>query len=463
MDLSRGLAFVDVETTGLRPHTDRIAEVAVVTQDGDRIERWSSVVDACRGGHAPSSWRNGACEWSHAPRFDAIASEVAGRLAGRLVIAHNARFDLAFLQVGLAAAGIAFVPRIVCSLMLSRRLSPWLRRHDLDTLAAAHGLAVTVRHRALADAELLCAWWRDVVLRMPEPIVAQALRTLLAGPLLPAGLDPAIVDALPECPGAFTMLDERGEPLHTGAAGNLRAHAVEYFRVGHATGRALAVAHRVHRIAVQPTRGVLAARLVALAAAHGRQPREESMTWRFDPAHVPCVTLAPCDGGEGFGCFASARQARGALLRIARHHDLCRHLLGVDGAGIDAAAACADAATVDSTAEACTAAPSNAHARRVARARALVHVQAALRALRIEAWPYAGPIGLREGGDLIVTDRWRFLGIARDEADAAQLVATRPPPFDPRTYRLLRRALRRMPPSRCMPLHATRSAHVAGG
>jgi DNA polymerase-3 subunit epsilon len=48
-------AFVDVETTGLSPAANRIAEIGVVTVDGARVDRWSSrlrvprrrVLDAC--------------------------------------------------------------------------------------------------------------------------------------------------------------------------------------------------------------------------------------------------------------------------------------------------------------------------------------------------------------------------------------------------------------------------------
>lgn len=433
MDIPERIAFVDVETTGLRPGVDRIAEVAVVTLDGTRVERWSSVIDAFRGGHAPTSPRVADVEWANAPRFAAIAPALASRLQGCLVVAHNARFDHAFLRAELGIAGIAFAPRVVCSVMLSRRLCPELVRHDLDSLARVHALPVTVRHRALPDAELLCAWWCTVVARMPSPIVGQALRTLLAGPLLPAALDPAVVEALPDTPGAFAMRGADDEVLHTGAAANLRAHVTDYFRVGHASGRALALAHRVRRIEWRATRGILGARLHALAWAPPRASASAPVTWRFTPDEVPCVALVDCGTGQpSFGCHPSPRQARHALARLAARGGLCHCLLGaeVPSSPLRGDGACCGA-MVDG----------------VARPRALLRIFAALRPQRMAAWPHAGPIALRERGELLVLDRWRFVGSARVMADVHELLAQRVPAFDPRVYRLLVRALARARPA----------------
>ena len=44
MDEWTRLAFVDVETTGLSPTEDRIAEIGVVTVDEGRIERWATLL-----------------------------------------------------------------------------------------------------------------------------------------------------------------------------------------------------------------------------------------------------------------------------------------------------------------------------------------------------------------------------------------------------------------------------------
>src|ERR1019366_2789399 len=75
-----------------------------------------------------------------APRFQDISADLAERLAGRLFIAHNARFDFGFLRAEFRRIGIEFQPQVLCSVMFSRKLYPTLAGHDLDTLMQRHGL-----------------------------------------------------------------------------------------------------------------------------------------------------------------------------------------------------------------------------------------------------------------------------------------------------------------------------------
>src|SRR4029450_91120 len=113
-------AFVDVETTGLDPTSDRIAEVGVVTLDGDIATEWGTFVAPRRGAH-PRGPRAGSFLSTPlpdvAPTFRDIAPELARRLAGRLLVAHNARFDHAFLKAEFERAGVAFDAPIVCTVM----------------------------------------------------------------------------------------------------------------------------------------------------------------------------------------------------------------------------------------------------------------------------------------------------------------------------------------------------------
>lgn len=343
----------------------------------------------------------------------------------------------------LGGAGIPFAPPLICSVMLSRRLAPHLARHDLDSLASTYGLPVSVRHRALPDAELLWRWWQAVVCRMPAPIVEQALRELRQGPLLPAALDPSVVAALPEAPGAFVMHGDGDVALAAGAAANLRAHVTQYFRIGHASRRALEIAHRVRRISFRATRGMLGARLHALAAAPPDAARPAPVTWHHDPAAVPCVILGACDGHEAHGVFVSERKARNALSRLARAEHLCHRLLGLDEATCGA--------------HGCPGANRSCGLPAAHRVRETLRAWQALRPWRVHAWPHAGPVAIRERGDLLVVDRWRFLGTARNDTDMHELLEQRPDRFDPRTYRILHRALARLPAARVVPVQASKT------
>src|SRR5436190_4207978 len=118
---STPLAFVDLETTGIDPACGRIAEIGIVTVDGERAEEWTSFVNPERAS-------------SDAPRFRELAPEIQRRLAGRLFIAHNARFDHGFLKSEFGRLGMEFNPQAICTVALSRRLYPQDEGHNLDEL-----------------------------------------------------------------------------------------------------------------------------------------------------------------------------------------------------------------------------------------------------------------------------------------------------------------------------------------
>jgi DNA polymerase-3 subunit epsilon len=90
----------------------------------------------------------------------------------------------------------------------------------------------------------------------------------------------------------------------------------------------------------------------------------------------------------------------------------------------------------------------------LARKRHLMRIHDAFRPLRVQAWPCEGAIGIRERGDLHVVDGWQFLGTARSEEEAYELVAARRPGFDKRTYDILRRELPRVARNKIVDLSA---------
>ncbi|PWJ48453.1 exonuclease, DNA polymerase III, epsilon subunit family [Quadrisphaera granulorum] len=151
-----GFAVLDLETTGLSPRTERIVEVAVVhvSPEGVAGTEWSTLVYPGRPtvgathvhGIRPADVRN-------APRFAQIASALVDVLAGRVLVAHNANFDVPFLRAEFERAGVTMpdVPRL-CTLTESRRHLPQLLRRKLADCCAAAGVRLTGAHSALGDA-----------------------------------------------------------------------------------------------------------------------------------------------------------------------------------------------------------------------------------------------------------------------------------------------------------------------
>ncbi|MEP6944123.1 MAG: exonuclease domain-containing protein [Betaproteobacteria bacterium] len=449
---SRRLAFVDVETTGLSPSSNRIAEIGVVTVDGARAEHWTTLIRAPGSPAGPRCDRAGNAITGEAAFFRDIAHSLADRLSGRLLIAHNARFDHAFLRAEFDRAGIALDLQVLCSVMLSRRLFPLHPHHDLDSLVERHALRAETRHRALPDADLVWQWWQAIHRQCSHEAIESAIDQLLAGPVLPAQLDGSLVARLPESPGAYVFYDEHRVALRVGAAGNLKLHITEYFRLDHASDKALEHAHRVADIRWHTTRGMIGAKLHAaslervLFAGSARQPKRAAFTWRFSPDAVPSVSVALLGDGSGavdgdsYGMFASERTARNALARLSRRHRLCHALLGVPAGSSAGCTAC----TLEANACACV--------DNLDRKKQLVRMLVVMAPLRVAAWPHPGPIGIRERSDVHVVRDWHFLGTARSEIDVHGLLACSPADFDPVSYRLLNRMLTRLPPAKLLDL-----------
>jgi DNA polymerase-3 subunit epsilon len=179
-------AVVDVETSGLAAR-HRVLQVGVVVVDGDGnvLDRWSSLMEP------RSRWffRVGPTslhgihrrDVRHAPPADAVLRELAARLADHRFVAHNAPFDIGFLQRAAARNGVDVpINQPLCTLRMSRALDPDHRlRHRLTDLCERYGVELVRPHDALADADATAAV-------LPHLLQAHGVTTVDQLSLLPA-------------------------------------------------------------------------------------------------------------------------------------------------------------------------------------------------------------------------------------------------------------------------------------
>lgn len=103
----QGFVVLDFETTGLSPKQgDRVVQVALVKLDmtGKRQEVWSSLVNP--GQDVGPTEIHGITNQmvASAPTFAEISEQIMSFIDSRIIVAHNARFDLSFLFEELAIA-----------------------------------------------------------------------------------------------------------------------------------------------------------------------------------------------------------------------------------------------------------------------------------------------------------------------------------------------------------------------
>jgi DNA polymerase-3 subunit epsilon len=166
---ARGWAVVDVETTGLG-RGDRIVSAAVyrLAPDGAVQDHWYTLVNPERD--PGPVWIHGLTSdlLEGAPLFGEVAEELAARLDGRVLVAHNALFDWSMISREYARiGGRAPVQHRLCTIVLARDLRLPLRNHKLSALAAHFGVTARRQHHALDDARVLTEVFRPS-LRMAE-------------------------------------------------------------------------------------------------------------------------------------------------------------------------------------------------------------------------------------------------------------------------------------------------------
>ena len=151
---------LDCETTGLHVGAQhRIVELALLTTDarGGILDRWSTLLCPDRDLGPTGVHGIRAREVADAPRFDDVLGDVCERLAGHVLVAHNARFDRAFIENELARGGVDVAPLpMVCTMELASRLAIGGTRRRLIDCCASLGLAAP-SHTALGDAEASAA------------------------------------------------------------------------------------------------------------------------------------------------------------------------------------------------------------------------------------------------------------------------------------------------------------------
>lgn len=150
---------IDVETTGLsHEQGDRVCEVgAIKLRAGREIERYHSLIqpgipipDEARKIHKISDDM-----LREAPPFSLIARPLREFLAGAVMIAQNARFDLGFINAEFLRAGLGklAIP-VVDTVTLARRVRPGLSGYSLDRLAHHFQIPLDARHRSIGDCEV---------------------------------------------------------------------------------------------------------------------------------------------------------------------------------------------------------------------------------------------------------------------------------------------------------------------
>jgi DNA polymerase III subunit epsilon len=253
---------VDTETNGLPGDLCELTEVgAVLVGGGELHDTFDSLVRTERPLSRGIQRFTGITQAmvDAAPDAGEVLGELGDMLAGRVLVAHSARFDTRVLRQAFERCGLDWPsPPVLCTVQLGRRFAPLAPRRALAPLAGSLGIDVEEVHRALPDAltcaRIFCALFPRLCanaatvgealdLLRTRRIAGHGARTApmpswcgqdaRTGKPKPAERIPPSerpdLSTLPDDPGVYIFRDERGRPLYVGKSVSLRSRARAHF------------------------------------------------------------------------------------------------------------------------------------------------------------------------------------------------------------------------------------------
>ena len=176
------LAFTvfDTETTGLNPSEgDEIIQIGATRIVNGKLlksESFDQLVDPLRElpeastkihGITPEMLVGQPPMAKVLPAFHAFAEDT-------VLVAHNAAFDMRFLQLKEEETGLRFDQPVLDTLLLSAVIHPNQESHRLEAIADRLGLTIVGRHTALGDAIVTA----EVFLKLVPLLAEKGIRTL---------------------------------------------------------------------------------------------------------------------------------------------------------------------------------------------------------------------------------------------------------------------------------------------
>lgn len=157
-DFSDEFVVFDIETTGLSPINCKITEIgAVKIKNGEVTDRYNTFVNPeCPIPPEIVELTSITDDMvADADAIDKVLPEFFEFVGGRLLMAHNAEFDISFIRAAAKELDIPFDIPYLDTLGLSRFLNKDMKSHKLDVLAKHYKLEEFHHHRACDDAETL--------------------------------------------------------------------------------------------------------------------------------------------------------------------------------------------------------------------------------------------------------------------------------------------------------------------
>lgn len=458
--LPQKIAFVDVETTGIRASYDKIIEIGIIRVEENKItKKFSTLINPQTYIPPEITKLTGITDSdiAKAPTFRSTADEILETIDNCVMVAHNARFDYSFLRSEFKREGRNFSTRHFCTVRLSQLVFPKFKHHNLDSIIKRFAINCQNRHRAMDDAFVLYEFYKKLQETISHKVLTKAVSKALKRPTVPINLKLKDLDMLPELPGVYTFYGKDGAVLYIGKSINIRDRVLSHFSGDLTSPLEMKISSQIKSIETVTTSGELGALLLESHLIKQNLPLYNRMLRKkqllagifaqkstddyLELSTQTVEKISPAelfghnknDPEKGFiGFFKSKKQAKSYLATLAKKNNLCEKRLGLEKTPV----ACFGY-RLDRCKGAC-----------IKKEKSLffnLRLIQAISDMTVKPWPFKSAIVIKEVSPLTGISEyfliylWCFIGkVKEDEEDNLSLTGHEME-FDLDTYKILKR------------------------
>jgi DNA polymerase III subunit epsilon len=328
---------LDLETTGGSPQDGGITEIgAVKVRGGEQLGEFQTLVRPPTAIPPFISVLTGITDSmvADSPALPAALPAFLEFIAGAVLVAHNAPYDIGFLRAACTRTGHPWpAATVIDTVRLARHIvsQDEAPNRRLGTLAMLFGSPTTPDHRALNDARATVHVLHALLGRIGSLGVTSLgeLRSFSAKVPESTRRKRHLADHLPNGPGVYLFRDDRGRVLYVGTSVDIRTRVRSYFTAAEQRSRMREMVARAASVSPVPCATPLEARVreIRLIAEHSppynrRSRRPERAPWlKLTVEAFPRLSVVrdvQPDGATYSGPFSSREQAE---LAVAALHE----------------------------------------------------------------------------------------------------------------------------------------------
>lgn len=281
-------AIVDIETTGSYAANNGITELAIVLHDGNKIvDRYETLVNPetpiPRYIQVLTGIHSGML--ADAPVFADVAFQVHEMLKDAIFVAHHVNFDYSFVKYQLEQCGFELDSQKLCTVRLSRKVFPGLRKYSLGSLCEELNIPITNRHRAGGDADATAILFEKILSQDTQGAIGRMLHGKSREQYLPPNLPSEQIASLPYTPGVYYFHDQKGKVIYVGKAKNLKSRVCSHFSNNSAGLRKQEFLRNIYSVSWQDCGTELMAFLLECVEIRRFWPAYNSSLKRFEQAY----------------------------------------------------------------------------------------------------------------------------------------------------------------------------------